>query len=215
MVHGYNDSGTSEQSLKQAAEIQKRNPGANVVIVDAQEAMNPPPNPYLYVLAPEILKPLALKQPDYVKASANTRVVGEQIARWMKEKGVRPSNTEVSGHSLGAHTAAFASNELAKPEFFGERVDHVFAEELRDLARLVRELDVQLRGRALELRLDELRVRAGLLTVEDARADLDRVGHSLGVIVARLLALAHDAHGALVLDVELPDDEPVADHGHV
>ena len=88
-------------------------------------------------------------------------------------------------------------------------------EELGDRAGAVGELLLDVLGRLLELGLDEFGVRAGLLAVEHACPDHERVAHGLGRIVARLLALAHEPNGAFVLHVELADDEAVADHGHV
>ena len=57
----------------------------------------------------------------------------------------------------------------------------------------------------LELGLDELGVRAGLLAVEHARADLHGVADDLDRVVTVLLALAHEADGALVVDDEAVD----------
>jgi hypothetical protein len=53
--------------------------------------------------------------------------VGKEIARWMKEKGIAPSRTVISGHSLGAQIAAFASNTCALPEFCNEPVSIILA----------------------------------------------------------------------------------------
>ena len=89
-------------------------------------------------------------------------------------------------------------------------------EELGDLARAVRELAVQVVRRLLELRLDELGVRAGLLAVEHARADLDRVARpSWTGSSPCLLALADEANGALVVHDEAVDRDAVADHADV
>jgi hypothetical protein len=52
------------------------------------------------------------------------------------------------------------------------------------------------RARLLELRLDEVGVGAGLLAVEHARADRDRVEHEPRGVLAGLLALAREAHRA-------------------
>ena len=68
----------------------------------------------------------------------------------------------------------------------------------------------ELGGGALELGLDELGVRAGLLAVEHARADLDRVADQLGRILAVLLALRDEPDGALVVDDEAVDDHAIA-----
>ena len=75
--------------------------------------------------------------------------------------------------------------------------------------------ELRSRGRLLELRLHELRVRAGLLAVEHARADLDRVADRLGRVVAVLLALANDANGALVVDDEAVDRDDIAEYADV
>jgi hypothetical protein len=88
-------------------------------------------------------------------------------------------------------------------------------EELGDRARLGAELLLHLARGLLELRLHELRVRAGLLAVEHAGADLDRVEHGLDGIVAVLLALADEPDGAFVLDHEAVDRDAVADHSYV
>ena len=78
-------------------------------------------------------------------------------------------------------------------------------EELRDRAGLLGELLLHLPGGLLELHLDELRVGPRLLAVEHARADLDRVAHRLGGVVAGLLPLADEADGAFVVDHEAVD----------
>ncbi len=88
-------------------------------------------------------------------------------------------------------------------------------EVLRDLAGRVGELRVEVAGGLLELRLDELRVRAGLLAVEHARADLDGVADRLGRVVAVLLALANDANRALVVDDEAVDRDDIAEYADV
>jgi hypothetical protein len=88
-------------------------------------------------------------------------------------------------------------------------------EVLRHLARPIGELGIQLGGRLLELRLDELGVRPGLLAVEHARADLDRVADGLGRVLAVLLALANDAHRAVVVDDQAVDRDHVAEYADV
>ena len=70
-------------------------------------------------------------------------------------------------------------------------------------------------SRLLELRLDELGVGAGLLAVEHAGADLDRVEHDPDRIVPVLLALADEPDGAFVVDDQAVDRDAVADHADV
>ena len=88
-------------------------------------------------------------------------------------------------------------------------------ERLVDRAGLLGELVLEVAGRLLELRLHELGVRARLLAVEHARADLDGVRDGPGRIVPVLLALADEPDGALVLHDEAVDRDPVAHHAHV
>ncbi|XP_037938265.1 uncharacterized protein LOC119671615 [Teleopsis dalmanni] len=55
--------------------------------------------------------------PNYVRAAANTRLVGKQLAmliRNLKEhKGLNLTRTHIIGFSLGAHVSGFAGSELA------------------------------------------------------------------------------------------------------
>ena len=117
-------------------------------------------------------------------------------------------------HRGGAAVAEELLEVAGEPAGLGpEDLVDLGPEVLGDRARLVGELALDLARHALELGLHVLRVGRGLLAVEHARADLDRVPDGLDGIVARLLALAHEPDGAFVLEVELADDEPVADHG--
>ncbi|RUS87809.1 hypothetical protein EGW08_004408 [Elysia chlorotica] len=54
--------------------------------------------------------------PPYTQATANTRVVGAQVALLvnllMKNKGLAPSDFHLIGHSLGAHTAGYAGERV-------------------------------------------------------------------------------------------------------
>jgi hypothetical protein len=81
-----------------------------------------------------------------------------------------------------------------------------------DAARAVDELRVELARRLLELGLDELGVGPGLLAVEDARADDDRVDDEARDVVAGLLALAGQAHRQRVVDGEAVDAQAAALH---
>jgi hypothetical protein len=45
----------------------------------------------------------------------------------MQDRDVQPSQTVISGHSLGAQIAAFASNEAARPDCFGESLHAILA----------------------------------------------------------------------------------------
>lgn len=54
--------------------------------------------------------------PNYVRAAANTRLVGAQLARLLRglteNAGILPKDMHLIGFSLGAHVAGFAGNEL-------------------------------------------------------------------------------------------------------
>jgi hypothetical protein len=76
---------------------------------------------------------------------------------------------------------------------------------------LVGEARLHRARRALELRLDEVGLHAGLLTIQDAGADLDRVGHHGGRILACLRSLGHDPHGALVGHDEAVDAQAITE----
>ncbi|TML26190.1 MAG: hypothetical protein E6G30_09125 [Actinobacteria bacterium] len=82
----------------------------------------------------------------------------------------------------------------------GEQPVEPPVELLAQRSRALGELAVELPGRLLHLRRHELGVRAGLLAVEHARADLDRVGHQAGRVLTPLLALAHQARGGRIVD---------------
>lgn len=54
--------------------------------------------------------------PNYVRASANTRLIGKQLSFMMKElvrhKKLNLSHVHIIGFSLGAHVSGFAGSEL-------------------------------------------------------------------------------------------------------
>ena len=135
--------------------------------------------------------------PDQVFARARERLVDELAYAVLHGRGgaVREMLLELLG-------------ELAV--LSPEHAIDALAEELRDLARLVGELAVELRCGALELGLDELGVRTRLLPVEDACADLDRVADQLDGVLAVLLALRDEPNRAFVVHDEAVDDHAAA-----
>jgi hypothetical protein len=92
-----------------------------------------------------------------------------------------------------------------------ERLVHLLAELVGHLAGAVGERHLHLARDLVELVLDELRVGAGLLAVEHARADLHGVGDHLDRVVARLLALADQPDRHFVGDHQAVDRQPVTD----
>ena len=127
---------------------------------------------------------------------------------------------------LGQHRlhAVLDRDRRLVAEMAGERAAHVpvvgreglvelLVEPLGDLARALDELGVELARGLLELRLDELDVRAGLLAVQHAGADLDRVADDPRGIVTGLLARPHELDGRRVVDREPVDEHAVGEHG--
>ena len=52
------------------------------------------------------------KGPNYYRATANTRVVGAEVATMIMTLGVDPGDVHLIGHSLGAHAAGFAGEKF-------------------------------------------------------------------------------------------------------
>ncbi|XP_049846393.1 uncharacterized protein LOC126298898 [Schistocerca gregaria] len=50
--------------------------------------------------------------PNYVRAAANARLVGRQLAQLLRSLGAEPARTHLIGFSLGAHVAGFAGAML-------------------------------------------------------------------------------------------------------
>jgi hypothetical protein len=107
--------------------------------------------------------------------------------------------------------AEVASERLRQLAVLGaEDVVDAGVEALGDRPRALDERRVELARRALELRLDEVGVGAGLLAVEHAGADLERVDDDRRGVLARLLALAREAHGGGVVDDQPVDAQALA-----
>jgi hypothetical protein len=133
-----------------------------------------------------------------------------------------------AGHHLGHDVldAMLHGRGAAVREVLLERLRQMAVlgtEELLDLAvevlgrrpRALGERGLRLARDLLELRLHEVRVRARLLAVEDARSDLDGVGDELGRVLPRLLALADEPGGALVVDEQPVDGDAAAEGADV
>ena len=132
VVHGFKDKGTSPGSLRQADAIRRWSPGANVIVVDWYVPPAPRSASFLLQISwltgiGTIGRELKALGADYDRAVAAANQIGERIAEWMKAKGIPPSRTVISGHSLGAQIAAFAGNACARPERFGEPIAAILA----------------------------------------------------------------------------------------
>jgi pimeloyl-ACP methyl ester carboxylesterase len=72
----------------------------------------------------QTIQDLAVQYQQSVEAA---RSVGVSIACWMTEKGISPARVVLCGHSLGAQIAAFASQQCAQDDQFGQRVKAILA----------------------------------------------------------------------------------------
>lgn len=132
VVHGFRDQGAGAASLRQADAIRQRAPGANVIVVDWHVPRAPRP-PYSQIPIPclrginTITVELMGVDADYHRSVAAASEIGRQIAEWMKENGVLPSRTVISGHSLGAQIAAFVGKACARPELFDQPIAAILA----------------------------------------------------------------------------------------
>jgi predicted esterase len=132
VVHGFRDCGTSPASLRQADAIRRWSPGANVIVVDWHVPPAPRSASFLFPVSllrgvDTITRELMGVEADYRRAVAAANQIGEEIAEWTKAKGIAPSRTVISGHSLGAQIAAFAGSACARPEQFGEPIAAILA----------------------------------------------------------------------------------------
>ena len=129
VVHGFRDSGVSAASLCQASAVQRSFPEANVVVVDWRPASKSSEQggtrqKQTGWFGVGGLFGLWEEYSDWAEAAKS---VGRDIAEWIKQRGISPDRTVISGHSLGAQIAAFASNECARPEMCGEPVHTIIA----------------------------------------------------------------------------------------
>ena len=137
----------------------------------------------------------------------------EVLARLRQHLGDQRLDAVLDG--LRASVGEVALQRLGQMARVGR--EHLVQPALQGLGRRpgpLGELVAQLAGRLVHLGLDGLRVRAGLLAVEDAGADRDRVERELHGVLAGVLALAHEAQGGLVVDDEAVDGDAVTDRAH-
>lgn len=90
IVHGFTDNGFKPWVIKMKNEFLKY-ADLNVFAVDWGSGSRPP----------------------YAQATANTRLVGAEIAymiKFLQKKGLKPEDVHVIGHSLGSHTAGYAGS---------------------------------------------------------------------------------------------------------
>ncbi|CAD5964516.1 Lipoprotein lipase [Planktothrix agardhii] len=90
---------------KMADALRKKEPNANIILVDWEDGAKP-----------------GLPLIAYGQAATNTKEVGEQLAQYLKARNLDPNKTELIGHSLGAHVSGFAGakyKELTGKELNG------------------------------------------------------------------------------------------------
>ena len=115
VIHGFNDNGLSQPSLEQAQAI-KNNREGNVIIVDWGKLSTPYSSGSLQKAVIQAGMSAGMigatsEVADYYKAAENTRVAANRVVELMIECGISPSNTEISGHSLGAQVAGFVGRD--------------------------------------------------------------------------------------------------------
>ena len=87
-------------------------------------------------------------------------------------------------------------------------------ERLRALLERLPEAGIELTEPLLELAADVVDVRGRLLAVEHPAADLDRLAHGLGRRASGGGAIAHQAGGARIVDLEPLDHQTVVEGAH-
>jgi pimeloyl-ACP methyl ester carboxylesterase len=115
VIHGFQARGTDAPSLRQAVVIEQRFLHAKALIVDYQvpSPVTPANNGATQNLWGELVDRVQQISANYDMAVKAAPEVGEEIAQWMKLKGVDPARTILCGHSLGAQIAGFAGRRAA------------------------------------------------------------------------------------------------------
>ncbi|GAB4289339.1 MAG: hypothetical protein Fur0025_23740 [Oscillatoriaceae cyanobacterium] len=109
LIHGFNNSGGNEKNnyksevwaSTQADALREKDPNANIIIVDWEDGA---------ILKNNLPFEIGGNYPNYPDAANNTKEVGRQIAKYLEENQINPDNTELIGHSLGAHAAGYAGD---------------------------------------------------------------------------------------------------------
>jgi len=91
---------------KMADALRKKEPNANIILVDWEDGAKP-----------------GLPLIAYGQAATNTKEVGEQLAQYLKARNIDPNKTELIGHSLGAHVSGFAGAKYK--ELKGEELNRI------------------------------------------------------------------------------------------
>lgn len=89
ITHGYLSSSESEWVGNLAQEIDRLDPNSNIILTDWSEAAD---------------------TINYLSAVEDTQEVGSQLATWLIDEEVNPDNTQLIGHSLGAHASGIAGD---------------------------------------------------------------------------------------------------------
>ncbi len=94
VIHGYTSNASEDWVKEIESNLAKKDPSANVLALDWLNG--------------------GLQTKSYIYAASKTEEAGKQLAHYLKDNGIDPANVEVIGHSLGAHVAAYASEEFYK-----------------------------------------------------------------------------------------------------
>lgn len=104
VIHGFMSDATQTWVKKIQTGLAKKDPSANVLAFDWSS-----PN---------------FATTHYRTEMERTKVAGEKLANYLKERGIDPKNVVIVGHSLGAHVGHFASKAAEK--LTGEKVGTIY-----------------------------------------------------------------------------------------
>jgi hypothetical protein len=129
LIPGFRDTGDSAASLRQADAIQRRHPRANVIVVDWRLTPKTKGDGETGEECKDTFGMGSLWKLylEYQHSVWTSKSVGNDVAHWIKRNGILPRRTVISGYSLGAQIAAYASNACAQPEMCGEPVHAIIA----------------------------------------------------------------------------------------
>lgn len=89
IVHGFQSSSETDWVITMADNLGSLATDANIILVDWSESAN---------------------VPNYNDAVHDTLIVGQEVASYLVDIGVNPAQTELIGHSLGAHISGIAGD---------------------------------------------------------------------------------------------------------
>lgn len=130
MSNGQVDDGEEGDWIKDMAEsYRKENPNANIIVVNWKDAAALDQNAKSANIADMVFDESDIGEHDWIdvyeKAAHNTPEIGRQLGDYLVLQGVNPKNTELIGHSLGAHVSGAAGARYQ--EITGEKINTITA----------------------------------------------------------------------------------------